>query len=255
MKKIVSIFLVIFLVSLTFSVYATENPPTSDDAIDVNFERTTMDSEKVTVKINIGDFGNISTPTIMSASFTYSIDGNINRIEGQGLNGCNISIAEESSRIVIETDAAKPNTTIAEITFYFNQEISEETNGTIRFSELNLSDGDTFDYYYPEDIINYTIKPQEEENLTPEDPETPIDEEQVVPEQNIVIDTEQSQTPGTVNETSKETQSNIKNTDNTMSPDKKLPQTGISIDIIISIIILTILGVVGLVRYKQIQIK
>lgn len=268
MKKIVSIFLVLIVISLTFSVYATENPPTSEDVIDLNFERTAMDDEKVTVQISIGDFGNVSAPAVMSASFTYSYNSNISRIEGQGLNGWDITISGESNRVMLESDAANPNTTIAELTFYFSQDITESTNGSIEITELNLSDGNVYDHQYTDSFIYYTIEGQSSEAPTSDEPETPTTTgeeqnqnsgEEVIPEQNIVIntngDSNNSQSAEEVNSTTATGESQNRNSDDTVSPDAKLPQTGLGIAVIVAIVVLAILGIVGLIRFKQIQIK
>ena len=250
MKKIVSIILLLIIISLPFTVLATDEPttetPTEEATANLSFAITSADSEKMVVQVNLGDFEAVPSPAVMSASFTlgYNVE-QVQRIEGQTTEGWDITIAEESNRVMLESDSANPNTTISEITFYFN-EISETTTGSINISEINISDGDQYDEY-PQDIsLAYTIEPKTEE------PDSNPNTNEIIPDQNIVINTGTDDEEQGTNET---TGTPITNPDSTMAPDKELPQTGISIAIIVAITIVLVLAVIGIIRYKQIEIK
>ena len=248
MKKIVSIILLLILISLPFTVLATDDPntetPTEEATTNLSFAIASADSEKMVVQVSLGEFEGITAPAVMSASFTLVYNAeDIQRIEGQTTAGWDITIAEETNRVILESDTANPNTTIAEIIFYFN-EISEVTTGSINISEINISDGDQYDEYPQDTSLAYTIEPVTEE------PDPNVNE--IIPDQNIVIDTGTDEDEQGTNET---TGTPITNPDNTMAPDKELPQTGISTAIVVLITIVLVLAVIGIIRYKQIEIK
>ena len=248
MKKIVSIILLLILISLPFTVLATDDPntetPTEEATANLSFVITSADTERMVVQVNLGEFEGVPSPAVMSASFTLGYNAEqVQRIEGQTTEGWDITIAEESNRVMLESDVANPNTTIAEITFYFN-EISETTTGSINISEINISDGEQYDEYPQVVTLAYTIEPVTEE------PDPNVNE--IIPDQNIVIDTGTDEDEQGTNET---TGTPITNPDNTMAPDKELPQTGISTAIVVLITIVLVLAVIGIIRYKQIEIK
>ena len=248
MKKIVSIILLLILISLPFTVLATDDPttetPTEEATANLSFVITSADTEKMVVQVSLGEFEGVPAPAVMSASFTLGYNAEqVQRIEGQTTEGWDITIAEESNRVMLESDTANPNTTIAEIIFYFN-EISEVTTGSINISEINISDGDQYDEYPQDTSLAYTIEPVTEE------PDPNVNE--IIPDQNIVIDTGTDEDEQGTNET---TGTPITNPDNTMAPDKELPQTGISTAIVVLITIVIVLAVIGIIRYKQIEIK
>lgn len=248
MKKIVSIILLLILISLPFTVLATDDPntetPTEEATANLSFVITSADTERMVVQVNLGEFEGVPSSAVMSASFTLGYNAeHIQRIEGQSSEGWDITIAEESNRVMLESDTANPNTTIAEIIFYFN-EISEVTTGSINISEINISDGDQYDEYPQDTSLAYTIEPVTEE------PDPNVNE--IIPDQNIVIDTGTDEDEQGTNET---TGTPITNPDNTMAPDKELPQTGISTAIVVLITIVLVLAVIGIIRYKQIEIK
>ena len=241
MKKIVSILIFIILVSLTFNIKATENLQLEEDNVvtaNVKFESVSTENT-VTIKIYVGDFAEISQEVVMSASMSLNYDeNNIKKIEAKGLNNWKSTLSKETKRMLLETDSAMPNTQIAELTFYLNENLERTIvteEGTISILDFNISDGDVLDENYPEYTVNYTL------TSTKEDNEAESNEEGNDP----------------TNETKNESKENIviTDTDKTMSPDEKLPQTGINIAIIVIVIIITVLGIIGFIRYKQIEIK
>ena len=285
MKKIVSIILVLFLLGLTFSVSASDSTPTEEFAVDFKFEVISTDSDKVTVQVSVGDVSGLATPVVLTGSFQYSKDSNISKVTGKGLNNWNVTVEESTNMVLLETNNASSNTPIVELTFEFSDSISS-TTGTITFSEINFADGAEgggYDYTYPNASVNYVVPipstPTEDNNdsetpdtpTTPETPDTPTTPEtpeepeqndnnsnnEDIPEQNIVINTNgdlnYTQSAEEVDTTTGEKED--KGSDDTVSKDKKLPQTGASVAIGVTIVALIILGTVGFVRFKQIQIK
>ena len=104
---------------------------------------------------------------------------------------------------------------------------------------------------------NYTIKPQDNDDDNNNEENNNVQNEitnEVANEttnetnkENIVINTTGS---------NKENGSTVNNSkDNTISPDSKLPQTGVNIFFIVLIIAIVAFAVVKLVKYKDIEIK
>ena len=246
MKKIVSILLFIILISLTFGIKATDNTQLDEDnqiTANVKFESVSTE-DAVTIKINLGDFEGISQGIVMSASMSLDYDEmNIKEIEAQGLNDWKVTLSEETKRVLIETDNAMPNTQIAELTFYINEnlEIARlSTYNTISIQDFNISDGDFLDETYPEYRINYTTDlPESNEEQKNEEQGNNQDVNEITDE--VVDETEENM--------------KITDTDKTMSPDEKLPQTGVNIAIIVIVCVITVLAIIGFIRYKQIEIK
>lgn len=243
MKKIVSILVFIILISLTFGIKATDDTQLDENnqiTANVKFESVSIENI-VAIKINLGDFEGISQGIVMSASMTLNYDEiNIKEIEAQGLSDWKVTLSEETKRVLIETDNAMPNTQIAELTFYLNEDVEETTTGAISILEFNISDGDVLDETYPEYSINYTI-------------ELPKSNEEQEDEKNDNNQDANEITNEVVNET--EENISITDTDKTMSPDEKLPQTGVNIAIIVTVCVITVLAIIGFIRYKQIEIK
>lgn len=256
MKKLVSIILLLCLVCLSCTVYASENA-----SVNIKFE-TIIEDNKITIKISTGEFEGIEAGCVMSASMDLVYDdANISKVSGRTTDNWKISISDETKRVLLENDNANPNTQFVELIFEL-RDVTEETTGTISIENFNISDGNLLDETYPTYSANYTITPEEnngEENnnevqneITNEVAnETTNDVANEVTNEtnteNIVINTDGS---------NKETGSTVNNAkDNTVSPDSKLPQTGVNIFLIVLIVAIVAFAVVKIVKYKDIEIK
>ena len=240
MKKVVCIILLFILVCLPLTVKATNQvPEETNGTANITFSQEST-ANTVTIKINAGEFVNGESNSVMNAEMSLNYDEtHVERIEGQSFNNWDITIIEETKRVILEYDAANPNTEIAEITFYLRQDSTETLSGTVSISDFTIADGNAIDETYPEYSANYTIEP------TGENPGGDNTNE-ITPDQNIVIDTDPEEETNGIT---------ITNPDNTMSPDEKLPQTGMNIAIMVAIITILVLAVVGLIKYKQIEVK
>ena len=128
---------------------------------------------------------------------------------------------------------------------------------------MNISDGINLDEVYDTYSANYTIKPD-----TAEDDENNNNEEENNVQNEITNETLNEVTNETANNTNKENivlntsnsnreaGSTVNNSkDNTVSPDSKLPQTGVNIFLIVLIVAIVAFAVVKIVKYKDIEIK
>lgn len=262
MKKVVSIILLLCLVCLSYTVYASEVPEQTEASVNIKFE-TVTEENKVTIKISTGEFEGVEAGAVMSASLDLIYDNaNISRVSGKTTDNWKITISNETKRVLLENDKANPNTTFAELTFEL-RELSEETTGTISIANFNISDGELLDETYPTYSANYTIKPD-----TAEDDENNNNEEENNVQNEITNETLNEVTNETANNTNKENivlntsnsnreaGSTVNNSkDNTVSPDSKLPQTGVNIFLIVLIVAIVAFAVVKIIKYKDIEIK
>lgn len=263
MKKLISIILLLCLVCLSYTVYASEPPATEEASANIKFE-TVKDQNKITIKISTGKFDKVKEGSVMSASMTLVYDdANISRVSGKTTDNWKITISDETKRVLLENDKANPNTQFAELTFEL-RDAKEEKTGTVSIKDFNISDGNLLDETYPTYSVNYTIKPEgtNENNNNNNNEENNNIQNQITNEtlngvtnettnetntENIVINTEGS---------NKETGSTVNNSkDNTIAPDSKLPQTGVNIFFIVIIAVVVTFAVVKLVKYKDIEIK
>ena len=260
MKKVVSIILLLCLVCLSYTVYASEVPEQTEASVNIKFE-TVTEENKVTIKISTGEFEGVEAGAVMSASMTLNYDNaNISKVSGKTSDGWKITI--QDNRVLLETDTANPNTTFVELTFDL-REATEEKTGTISITEFNISDGINLDEVYDTYSANYTIKPD-----TAGDDENNNNEEENNVQNEITNETLNEVTNETANNTNKENivlntsnsnreaGSTVNNSkDNTVSPDSKLPQTGVNIFLIVLIVAIVAFAVVKIIKYKDIEIK
>lgn len=256
MKKVVSIILLLCLVCLSYTaVYASETP--TEASANIKFE-TVKAGNKVTIKISTGEFEGVEPGSVMSASMDLVYDdANISKVSGETTDNWKISISDETKRVLLENDKANPNTQSVELIFEL-RDVTEETTGIISIENFNISDGDLLDETYSTYSANYTITPEdnnnEEENNNVQNEitnevanETTNDIANGTNTENIVINTETS---------NRETGSTVNNArDNTVSPDSKLPQTGVNILLIVLIVAVVLFAVVKIIKYKDIEIK
>lgn len=260
MKKLVSIILLLYLVCLSCTVYASEPSATENASVNIKFE-TVKDENKITIKISTGKFDGVKEGSVMSASMSLVYDdANISKVSGKTTDNWKITISDETKMVLLENDKANSNTQFVELTFEL-RDVKEEKTGTVSIKDFNISDGNLLDEKYPTYSVNYTIKPEGTDENNNNNEENNI-QNQITNEtlngvtneitnetntENIVINTQES---------NKETGSTVNNSkDNTIAPDSKLPQTGVNIFFIVIIAVVITFAVVKLVKYKDIEIK
>ncbi len=260
MKKLVSIILLLCLVCLSCTVYASEPPATEDASVNIKFE-TVKDENKITIKISTGKFDGVKEGSVMSASMSLVYDdANISKVSGKTTDNWKITISDETKMVLLENDKANSNTQFVELTFEL-RDVKEEKTGTVSIKDFNISDGNLLDEKYPTYSVNYTIKPEGTDENNNNNEENNI-QNQITNETLNGVTNETTNNTDTENivintpESNKETGSTVNNSkDNTIAPDSKLPQTGVNIFFIVIIAVVVAFAVVKLVKYKNIEIK
>jgi len=260
MKKLVSIILLLCLVCLSCTVYASEPPATENASVNIKFE-TVKDENKITIKISTGKFDGVKEGSVMSASMSLVYDdANISKVSGKTTDNWKITISDETKMVLLENDKANSNTQFVELTFEL-RDVKEEKTGTVSIKDFNISDGNILDEKYPTYSVNYTIKPEGTDENNNNNEENNI-QNQITNETLNGVTNETTNNTNTENivintpESNKETGSTVNNSkDNTIAPDSKLPQTGVNIFFIVIIAVVVAFAVVKLVKYKNIEIK
>lgn len=260
MKKLVSIILLLCLVCLSCTVYASEPPATENASVNIKFE-TVKDENKITIKISTGKFDGVKEGSVMSASMSLVYDdANISKVSGKTTDNWKITISDETKMVLLENDKANSNTQFVELTFEL-RDVKEEKTGTVSIKDFNISDGNLLDEKYPTYSVNYTIKLEGTDENNNNNEENNI-QNQITNETLNGVTNETTNNTNTENivintpESNKETGSTVNNSkDNTIAPDSKLPQTGVNIFFIVIIAVVVAFAVVKLVKYKNIEIK
>ena len=260
MKKLVSIILLLCLVCLSCTVYASEPPATENASVNIKFE-TVKDENKITIKISTGKFDGVKEGSVMSASMSLVYDdANISKVSGKTTDNWKITISDETKMVLLENDKANSNTQFVELTFEL-RDVKEEKTGTVSIKDFNISDGNLLDEKYPTYSVNYTIKPEGTDENNNNNEENNI-QNQITNETLNGVTNETTNNTNTENivintpESNKETGSTVHNSkDNTISPDSHLPHTGVNIFFRVIIAVVVAFAVVKLVKYKNIEIK
>ena len=256
MKKLVSIILLLCLVCLSCTVYASEPPATENASVNIKFE-TVKDENKITIKISTGKFDGVKEGSVMSASMSLVYDdANISKVSGKTTDNWKITISDETKMVLLENDKANSNTQFVELTFEL-RDVKEEKTGTVSIKDFNISDGNLLDEKYPTYSVNYTIKPEGTDENNNNNEENNI-QNQITNETLNGVTNETTNNTNTENIVinTPETGSTVNNSkDNTIAPDSKLPQTGVNIFFIVIIAVVVAFAVVKLVKYKNIEIK
>ena len=132
--------------------------------------------------------------------------------------------------------------------------VTEATNGKVAIDKLIITDDNNLNETYPRTEFEYSLVPGTQ-NPGEENPgDNPSDDTNtVVPEQNITIDTGTNTTDGNDVQVNNVQTNNF--VDNTIITDNKLPQTGMNIAITLGALAIFVLAIVGIVKYKTININ
>ena len=252
MKKVVSIILFVVLVIVSFNVKAvSENGST----VNMSFTKT-VEEDKVVITIKLGEFVSVGENSVMAASMTLDFDDNvISDISGTSSNSWDITIQESTKRVLLETDSARPNTEIAQITFNINPN-AEPTTSTIALKEINIAaSASGLDEYYNDQTISFSVN--EETPTTPDDGKNEVANgnntgNNATGNNAVGNNTPANSTNKVTNNSSSKTNSIAANKDNTTAT-SKLPDTGIRNILIISIVVIAICIVIFKIKSRKIK--
>lgn len=252
MKKVVSIILFVILVIVSFNVKAvSENGST----VNMSFTKT-VEEDKVVITIKLGEFVSVGENSVMAASMTLDFDKNvISDISGTSSNNWDITIQESTKRVLLETDSARPNTEIAEITFNINPNASEGTS-SVGLKEINIAASSSgLDETYNDQTISFSVN--EETPTTPDDGKNEVANgnntgNNATGNNAVGNNTPANSTNKVTNNSSSKTNSIAANKDNTTAT-SKLPDTGIRNILIISIVVIAICIVIFKIKSRKIK--
>lgn len=257
MKKVVSIILFIILVIVSLNVKAvSENGST----VNMSFTKT-VEEDKVVIKISLGEFVSVEENSVMASTMTLDFDNNvISKVSGTSSNNWDITIQESTKRVLLETDSARPNTEIAEITFNINPNASEGTS-SVGLKEINIAASSSgLDENYSDQTVSFSVNEE-----TPTNPGG--DENEVTGGNNAVNNATENNAIGnnvignnstgnrinqTTNNSSNRTNSIVGNRDNTIATGR-LPDTGIRNILIIAIVVTAICIVIFKIKSRKIK--
>lgn len=249
MKKVVSIILFIILIIVSINVQAvSENGST----VNMNFTQTVND-DSVVVTMRLGDFVSVAEDSVMSVEMTFDYDENlISEVKGISGNNWDINIQKETKRILLETDTAKPNTEVAQITFEIKPQ-TQVAQGTVTLKGIIVGASNSgLNETYDDVTVNFTANPETPEN--PEQNETAEGNTTNEVGNNITNNTNSTSDRNntSTNNSSNKTNSIAGNKDNTTAG-TRLPDTGIRNILIIAIVIVAICIVIFKIKSRKIK--
>ena len=252
MKKVVSIILFIILAIVSLNVKAvSENGST----VNMSFTKT-VEEDKVIITIKLGEFVSVEENSVMASTMTLDFDNNvISKVSGTSSNNWDITIQESTKRVLLETDSARPNTEIAQITFNINPNASEGTS-SVGLKEINIAASSSgLDENYNDQTVSFSVNEE-----TPTNPGG--DENEVIGGNNAVNNATGNNAVGNnatgnginyvTNNSSNRTNSIVGNKDNTTAT-SKLPDTGIRNILIIAIVVTAVCIIIFKIKSRKIK--
>ena len=254
MKKVVSIILFIILILVCLNVKAD-----SETSVNASFIKT-VNKDNIVITIRLGEFVSVEENSVMAAEMTLDFDNNvISKVKGTSSNGWDITIKEDTKKVLLETDYAKSNTEIAKIIFEINPEAETQTS-SVGLKEINIAaSASGLDEYYNDQTISFTAN--EETTPTPGEDDNNVAGENNIINNNTASNNAVENTSTEENETNKVTINSINTTSNKTNSSKvdnttstnKLPDTGIRNILIIAIVIVAICIVIFKIKSRKIK--
>lgn len=232
---------------------------------------TTTEATSVTIKLGYGIVEGLEENALVSFKGKLKFDSSIfSEVKVEGLNGYTATYAQETQRIVLDPKEPQASTEIANITFTLADGV-EPCSTAVNFEIEEFTDGtNDFEFTNKEATIKIekpkTTEPtdDDENNTEPTAPETDntgdvnnntnstqetSTEQTNTNSTNTTID--KDQTPGKENQNLSNEQQ--KNSDSTVAQES-IPKTGsISFKIILALFI--IIGIISIIKFKNIEIE
>lgn len=252
MKKITLITVLLLLICMT-SVYAAETTNTFNIEVQTDSSTIAKEQKQVTIDLYLKNYNGDGT---LGYEGKLEYDKNVfESVTITALNDWDKAVYDSTTgKFVSTTIDAKTDAKIAQITLKLKDNVTAEST-QIKITDLVLSDGTI------EDTLNKTITYNFPHNVKQEEVEKEEQEEQEgVKLPNIVVETtpaEQQTQKETVKETPKQltVESVEKNPVDNTKAQTTIPQTGTTAVGIIIISIIVLLGIVGYIKYRSIELK
>ena len=260
MKKIAISMLIIFMVfGMVVTVNAVETEKTA--SVQVSVEAPTsieVGTQTITLTINLGTFTGIEENKAIGYETVLNYNKDIVKsVTVEGLNGWTATYSKDTQRLIGEIDSAKSNTQIAKVTYQLSENLTNEDNLELTFSNFNITDDDLLDHTTTLNKL-ITIKekvPEQGAGKAPEqeeqEPEPETETENKLEEET---EKEPEKTPELESETEEQT-TEIVIKDYTQTKLATLPKAGIKAILLPIIIIIAIIGFICIVKSKSIKLK
>lgn len=249
MKKKILITFVIAIISIygicisnVKALTVGEEPEQASIEFNLTNKVTVTEGEKaVKLKISLGKFKGIKEDVIMGYQAKISYDDTIfESVKVKGLNGWTVTYSENTKKLVADPKIGVENTEIAEIEITLKEGIKAGST-IVKLTDILLTD-DTNDFTYNKEAI-----------ITIEEKKEPIVPEPDDGNNNNNQNEGQEQKEDITNKEETQTQTPATEPDPTVSKEK-LPSAGIG-NIIFAIIVISIISIMLIIRYKSIETK
>lgn len=251
MKKITSLFLIIFIIfGMAFAVNAAENETEKKVAVALSIDGPTtieLGTKSIILTIKLGTFKEIEENKIMGYETVLNYNKDlVETVTVEGLNGWTATYSKDTQKLIGEIDSAKANTEIAKITYQLKDNLTDESDLGIVFSKFNITD---------DDLLDQTLDLPK--SITIKKVETPSEQELTEEQKQETLDAQKNET---VQEQEQESQiskleNKAKDNDNTKTNLSSLPKAGLKTILVPLIIIIAIIGFAFIARSKSIKLK
>ena len=254
MKKMIISLIIILFIIMSCNINIVKGALVESFPADFNVSSSSENvDDKIIVTISTGDIVNemFNQVTEMGAEITSGYGNafitvkytksHFTDMQMTGLNGWTAGYDEEYDEYYLYTDQpVTADTDIAQIEFTPIEEVENKIEGIININ-ADISADYGLEYEGENDYINLRdqtiISPTY--TILPTVVEEPIPEVNTVEPENVVENDNRLEEPK----------------DNTVVPDKELPQTGVDIAITVAIIGLIVVSIIGFIKYRKTKIK
>lgn len=241
MKKLISFLLFFILVFSTLNIYAVEDS-SENPTVNIKYDFSSVVSW-FSGGLGLGDFSGIEEHSYLKVSFTLDYDSSLlENIDINPASNWTLTSSEDSKNFVLETNDAISNTQIVNINFYPDPIVENlEESHYIYFKNIIVTNNSNLNETYDGFSIPLTYSP------------SPPSFERPTNEVNNEISNEQSNTNNEIaNNIVQNGQNNNLRNDSTIAT-TRLPNTGITRILIISIFILIISSIYFKIKSKDIK--
>ena len=241
MKKFISFLLFFILIFSTLNVYAIEDS-SEKPTVNIKYDSSSVVSW-FSGGLGLGDFSGIEEHSYLKVSFTLDYDSSLlENIDINPASNWTLTSSDDSKNFVLESNDAIPNMKIININFYPNPIVENlEENHYVYFKNIIVTNNSNLNETYDGFSIPLTYSP------------SPPSFERPTNEVNNEISNEQSNTNNEIaNNIVQNGQNNNLRNDSTIAT-TRLPNTGITRILIISIFILIISSIYFKIKSKDIK--
>lgn len=212
-----------------------------------------QEEKAIALTLSLGEFNGAPENAVMGYETVLDYKEDIfTSVTVEGLNGWHAEYNDTTKRLIGDTTSGSLNKDIAKITLTLKEDIEIEnkitTTVSLKEGLFSMNDDEQYDTEF-EKNIEISILPKDKEQETPEQKE-PTEEDKKNEEEKKE---EPKEEKNKNNNDSKPTKNEKQNEDKTTAS-KVLPKTGIK-TIAITVVLISIAGIIFLIKYKKIQIK